>query len=201
MRSEEGTGACRTLWDRNRARPVGSESSAPCGRNSEMEIGTVRERLATITVPGSKQRDGDRDCKGALARPLLFPGRNSEMEIGTVRERLRDHYCSRVASGRLNVGNRKGDWSRARPADASGEAERRKSQGAAECRDYASFPGRDYASSPDQRPNVPLVSLVSFVPVTPRGSAPLWRAPQGLPHGQRPRCPLQFSPALPSCSR
>ena len=25
--------------------PVGSESRAPCGRNSEMEIGTVRERL------------------------------------------------------------------------------------------------------------------------------------------------------------
>ena len=32
-------------WHRSRARPVGSESSAPSGRNSEMEIGTVRERL------------------------------------------------------------------------------------------------------------------------------------------------------------
>ena len=58
--------------------------SAPCGRNSESELGNVKERLRDYYV----------SRKSEMSAPC---GRNSESELGNVKERLRDYYVSRDA--------------------------------------------------------------------------------------------------------
>ena len=80
-----------TWLARSRARPVGSELSAASGTEACRQQwwkqaggawGIARSACATMRVPRRKQRGGDRNSKGALARLLGSPDRNAARRSG-----------------------------------------------------------------------------------------------------------------------